>query len=117
MLLNSIKNFGEKKNRANVDIKVTKVEKFLEFGNISNKFIIWKLMLSDFSGEAVFFCDEKPVIYQNNIFCVSDIKLIFHRGKKKFFFRKIVSKNKISILPVMYTHNQSNISSVEYRLL
>lgn len=117
MLLNSIQNFKKKKNRANIEIKVTRVEKFLEFKTTSTKFTIWKFCFSDFTGKAVFFCDERSDIHQNNIFYLSDIKLIFHRGKKKFFFRKIVSRIKTSILPIISTHTQTNISSIEYRLV
>jgi len=117
MRLNTIQDINENKNNLDLEVRVINIKKFLEFKHRVKKFIIWKLYLSDYSGNAIFFCDEKLITDKTKMFHASNIKLIFHRGKKKFILRKLSPKNKfIERKPILSTF-KSNLSIIEHKLI
>jgi len=113
----SIDKIKENKNGIEIEVQVNSVKKFLEFKNKLKKFTIWKLCLSDYSGNAVFFCDEKLDIGRNENFHASDIRLTFHRGKKKFILRKILSKSRGIKREYIFPNYKLNISILEHKLV
>ena len=117
MYFNCITNINKKKNCSAIEIKLTRIKKFLDFSYKSKRLVIWKIWLSDFSGEAIFFCDEKPIVSENRIFKISNISQIFHRGKKRFIFRKSTLKIKNNELFKINLGYSSNLSLIEYKLL
>ena len=90
MLLKKIQKAPKKLNIQSIDVKIVKIKKFLELKNKIKTIIIWKLWLHDFTGISIFFTDEKLNFDQRGSFTISDLKILFHRGKKKFIFRKMV---------------------------
>ena len=90
MLVKKIQRPSKQINGQSIDVKIVKIKKFLELKNKIKTIIIWKLWLHDFTGISVFFTDEKLNFDQQRNFKISDLKILFHRGKKKFIFKKII---------------------------
>jgi len=113
----TIDKINENQNNLKIEVQVISVKKFLDFKNKLKKFTIWKLCLSDYSGNAIFFCDEKLNKKRCENFQASDIKLIFHRGKKKFILRKLIPRSKGIERKCIFPNYKSNISVIEHDLV
>lgn len=88
MILKKTTKSLKKLNIQSIDVKIVKIKKFTEFKNKLKTLIIWKLWLNDFTGISVFFTDEKPIFNMTGNFNILNLKIIFHRGKKKSFSEK-----------------------------
>lgn len=117
MGLSTVQEISENKNNLELEVRVINIKKFLEFKHRVKKFIIWKLYLSDYSGNGIFFCDEKLIINKTKIFQASNVKLIFHRGKKKFILRKLSPKNKFIERKPILSNFKTNLSIMEHKLI
>ena len=117
MNIYTIRNLRKKNSGIKVFGRVLKSQKFLQFEDDSSKFTIWKIHLSDYTGSADFFFDEKSNIGQGKLFCASDIKLIFYRGKKKFICRQFSTKFKNDFFQKLYNNQGPNLSLAGYKLL
>ena len=113
----AIFNSNKKDPCSKLKIKVIECRKFLEFQLKTNKFIIWKLMFTDYSSKAVSYCDENFYKKHQETFYSSDVKIIFYRGKKRFIFKKLRSKRKKTSVLLPLLNNQPNISVIEHKLI
>ena len=113
----TIFDLNRKDPSSKLKIKVIDCRKFLEFSLKTNKFIIWKLLFTDYSSKAVSYCDENFNKKHRETFFASDVKIIFYRGKKRFIFKKLRSKTKKTNVTLPLLNNQPNISVIEHKLI
>jgi hypothetical protein len=117
MILKKISKIHKKLNIQSIDVKIVKIKKFTEFKNKFKTLIIWKLWLNDFTGISVFFTDEKPIFNLNGNFNILNLKIIFHRGKKKIIFRKMTSLvHNIRKKSILKGYHQ-NFSLIDHKII
>ena len=113
----TLRDLNEKIKNPQLETKGIGKEEFLKFKDKKNEFVIWKIFLSDYTGSAIFFCEKNPKFIEKKTFLISGVKLMFHRGKKKFTFEKLSPRNKSNEFRGMKYDYQTNISLIDYNLI
>ena len=117
MILKKTTKSLKKLNIQSIDVKIVKIKKFTEFKNKLKTLIIWKLWLNDFTGISVFFTDEKPIFNMTGNFNILNLKIIFHRGKKKIIFRKMTSLVHNIRRKSIFEEQYENLSLIDHRII
>lgn len=117
MLFKKFQKAPKKLKVRSIDVKIVKIKKFLELKNKIKTMIIWKLWLHDFTGTSIFFTDENLNFDRQGNFKISNLKILFHRGKKKFIFRKMVPfVQNIKEKSILLNYNQ-NFSLIDHKII